>query len=76
MSYPDWFRRLASGRGAGRPRARKSVLITAISAALIVIAGVAILLVAPGKTTLRTTSVAASRQAGPGNGASRPPRFR
>ena len=69
MSYPDWFRRLASGQGAGRPRARKSVLITAVSAALIVIAGVAILLVAPGKITLRTTSVAASRQAGPGKGA-------
>ena len=67
MSYPDWFRRLASGRGANRPRARtrtrKSVLITAVSAALVVIAGVA-LLVAPGKTTFWTTSVAASRQDG------------
>ncbi len=68
MSYPDWFRRLASGRGANRPRARtrtrKSVLITAVSAALVVIAGVALLLVAPGKTTLWATSVAASRQDG------------
>ena len=63
MFYSDWFRRLASGRGAGRPRARKkSVLITAASAALVVIAGVAVLLVGPGKTTLRTTSVASSRQ--------------
>ena len=65
MSYPDWFRRLASGRGADRPaartRTRKSVLITAVSAALVVIAGVALLLVAPGKTTWWTTSVAASR---------------
>jgi peptidoglycan hydrolase-like protein with peptidoglycan-binding domain len=65
VSYPDWFRRLASGRGANRPRARtrtrKSVLITAVSAALVVIAGVALLLVAPGKTTLWATSVAASR---------------
>ena len=70
MSYPDWFRRLASGRGAGCPRARKSVLITTVSAALIVIAGVAILLVGPGKTTLRERPVAASRRA------PRPPRFR
>ncbi len=65
MSYPDWFRRLASVRGGGRPRARKSVLITAVSAALVVIVGVAILLVAPGKITLRTTPVAASRRATP-----------
>ena len=63
MFYSDWFRRLASGRGAGRPRARKkSVLITAASAALVVIAGVAIVLVGPGRITLRTTSVASSRQ--------------
>jgi len=61
--YSDWFRRLASRRGAGRPRARKkSVLITAGSAALVVIAGVAILLVGPGKITLQTTPVASSRQ--------------
>ena len=68
MSYPDWFRRLASGRGANRPpartRTRKAVLITALSAALVVIAGVGVLLVAPGKTTWWTTSVAASRQDG------------
>ena len=67
MSYPDWFRRLASGRGANRPpartRTRKALLITAISAALVVIAGVA-LLVAPGNTLLRAISVAASRQDG------------
>jgi peptidoglycan hydrolase-like protein with peptidoglycan-binding domain len=62
LSYSDWFRRLASGRGTSRPRGRKSVLITAVSAALVVIAGVAVLLVAPGKTTLRTTSVSASSQ--------------
>jgi peptidoglycan hydrolase-like protein with peptidoglycan-binding domain len=61
--YSDWFRRVASGRGAGHPRARKkSVLITAASAALVVIAGVAVLLVGPGGITLRTTSVASSRQ--------------
>ena len=66
MPYSDWFRRVASGREAGRLRARRSVLITAVSAALIVIAGVTILLVGPGKTTLRTTSVAASRQDGQG----------
>ena len=59
MFYSDWFRRLASGRGVGRPRARKKpVLITAASAALVVIAGVAILLVGSGRITLRTTSVA------------------
>ena len=61
MPYSDWFRRVASGRETGRPRARKSMLITGISAAVVVIAGVAVLLVGPGKTTLRTTSVAASR---------------
>ena len=64
MPYSDWFRRVASGRETGRPRARKSTLITAISAAVVVIAGVAVLLIVPGKTTLRTTSVAASRQDG------------
>ena len=63
MPYSDWFRRVASGREAGRLRVRRSVLITAVSAALIVIAGVTILLVGPGKTTLWTTSVAASRAA-------------
>jgi peptidoglycan hydrolase-like protein with peptidoglycan-binding domain len=62
VSYSEWFRRLASGRGANRPWARKSVLITAGSAALVVIAGVAILLAGPGKTTLWATSVAASHQ--------------
>ena len=62
MSYSDWFRRPASGRGAGRPRARKPILITAVSAALVVLAGVAVLLVTPGKATLNATSVAASRQ--------------
>ena len=64
MPYSDWFRRMASGREAGRLRARRSVLITAVSAALVVIAGVTILLVGPGKITLRATSVAASRQDG------------
>ena len=61
MPYSDWFRRVASGRETGRPGARKSTLITAISAAVVVIAGVAVLLIVPGKTTLRATSVAASR---------------
>jgi hypothetical protein len=66
VSYSDWFRRLASGRGTGRAWARKkSVLITAASAALVVIAGAAILLVGPGNATLQTTSVASSRQAHP-----------
>jgi peptidoglycan hydrolase-like protein with peptidoglycan-binding domain len=41
------------------------MLITAISAALVVIAGVAVLLVGPGKTTFRTRSVAASRSTHP-----------
>jgi peptidoglycan hydrolase-like protein with peptidoglycan-binding domain len=64
--YSDWFRRLASGRGAGRQWARKkSVLITAASAALVVIAGAAILVVGTGNLTLRATSVASSRQAHP-----------
>jgi peptidoglycan hydrolase-like protein with peptidoglycan-binding domain len=61
VPYSDWFRRVASGRETGRPRARKSTLMTAISAAVVVIAGVAVLLIVPGKTTLRATSVAASR---------------
>jgi peptidoglycan hydrolase-like protein with peptidoglycan-binding domain len=71
VSHSDWFRRLASaraGRGPGRLRASRSVVVTAASAALVVIAGVAILAMGPGKaakTTLRTTSVAESA---PGQG--------
>ena len=58
MPFSDWFRRVTSGPEADRPWARKSVLIIAISAALVVIAGVAVLLVGPGGLTLRATSVA------------------
>jgi peptidoglycan hydrolase-like protein with peptidoglycan-binding domain len=68
VSYSDWFRRPASGRGAGRPRARKPILITVVSAVLVVLAGVAVLLVTPGKATLNATSVAASRQDGQAGG--------
>ena len=67
MSYSDWPRRVAgtlTGRGPGRPGARKSVMVTAISAALVVVAGVAILIAGPGKTTLKTTSVAHSSGSG------------
>ncbi len=67
MSYSDWSRRVAAtltGRGPGRPGARKSVMVTAISAALVVVAGVAILVIGPGKTTLRTASVAHSSGTG------------
>jgi peptidoglycan hydrolase-like protein with peptidoglycan-binding domain len=39
-------------------------MVTAISAALVVVAGVAILLVGPGKTTVKTTSVAQSSGSG------------
>jgi lipoprotein-anchoring transpeptidase ErfK/SrfK len=67
VSYSDWFRRLTSRSGTGRSHARRSLLVTGIAAALVLIAGVAVLVVGPGKTTLRTTSVAASRQ---DNGAS------
>jgi peptidoglycan hydrolase-like protein with peptidoglycan-binding domain len=70
VSYSDWYRRVASaGRGPGRSGARKSVMVTAISAALVVIAGVAILLVGPGKNTVQTTSVAHSSGAGQGGAA-------
>ena len=67
MSYSDWSRRVTAtltGKGPGRPGARKSVLVTAISAALVVVAGVAILVVGPGKSTLKTTSVAHSSRTG------------
>jgi peptidoglycan hydrolase-like protein with peptidoglycan-binding domain len=40
------------------------VLVTAISAAIVVVAGVAILVVGTGKTTLKTTSVAQSSRTG------------
>ncbi|HWG14358.1 MAG TPA: Ig-like domain-containing protein [Streptosporangiaceae bacterium] len=62
MSYSDWFRRLTSQGGTGRKRARRSLLITGIAAALVVIAGVAVLVTTPGKTMLRSTTVASSRQ--------------
>ena len=73
MSYSDWTRRVAAtlaSRGPGRPGARKSVMVTAISAALVVVAGVAILLVGPGKNTVRTTSVA--QASGTGKSATAP----
>ncbi len=65
MSYSDWSRRVTAaltGRGPGR--ARKSVMVTAISAALVVVAGIAILVVGPGRTTVQTKSVAESQDAG------------
>jgi peptidoglycan hydrolase-like protein with peptidoglycan-binding domain len=67
VSYSDWSRRVAAtltGKGPGRPGARKSMMVTAISAALVVVAGVAILIVGPGKTTVKTTSVAQSSRTG------------
>jgi hypothetical protein len=62
VSYSDWFRRLTSQGGTGRSRARRSLLVTGIAAALVVIAGVAVLATNPGRTTLRSTTVASSRQ--------------
>ena len=76
MSQSDWFRRLASaltGRGPGHSRTSRSVVVTAASAVLVVIAGVAILVAGPGKaakTTVRTTPVAESAQ---GKGPARTP---
>ena len=67
MSYSDWSRRVTTaltGRGPGGLRARKSVMVTAVSAALVVVAGVAILVVGPGKSTLQTKSVANAQDAG------------
>jgi hypothetical protein len=61
VSYSDWFRRLTSQRGTGRSRTRRSLLITGVAAALVLVAGLVVLAVGPGQTTLRTTSVAASR---------------
>jgi lipoprotein-anchoring transpeptidase ErfK/SrfK len=70
VSYSDWFRRLTSQGGTGRKRARRSLLITGIAAALVVVAGVGVLVVKPGQTALKTTSVASSHQengtSGPG----------
>jgi peptidoglycan hydrolase-like protein with peptidoglycan-binding domain len=60
VSYSDWFRRLTSQGGTGRSRARRSLLITGIAAALVVVAGVGVLVSKPGQATLRTTSVASS----------------
>jgi hypothetical protein len=62
VSYSDWFRRLTSQGGTGRKRARRSLLITGIAAALVVVAGVGVLVAKPGQLTLKTTSVASSRQ--------------
>ena len=62
MSNSGWFRRLTSSGGAGRSRARRSLVITGIAAALVLAAGLVVLAVNPGQTTLRTTSVASSRQ--------------
>jgi hypothetical protein len=61
VSYSDWFRRLRSQRGTGRSRTRRSLLITGVAAALVLVAGLVVLAVGPGQTTVRTTSVAASR---------------
>ncbi|HEY2239601.1 MAG TPA: L,D-transpeptidase family protein [Streptosporangiaceae bacterium] len=62
MSYSDWFRRLTSQGGTGRKRARRSLLFTGIAAALVVVAGVGVLVAKPGQATLKTTSVASSHQ--------------
>jgi lipoprotein-anchoring transpeptidase ErfK/SrfK len=62
VSYSDWFRRLTSQGGTGRKRARRSLLFTAIAAALVVVAGVGVLVAKPGQAMLKTTSVASSRQ--------------
>jgi hypothetical protein len=62
VSYSDWFRRLTSQGGTGRKRARRSLLFTGIAAALVVIAGVGVLVAKPGRTTLKTTSVASSHR--------------
>ena len=61
MSYSDWFRRLTSQRGTGRSRTRRSLLITGGAAAVVLVAGLVVLAVGPGQTTVRATSVAASR---------------
>ena len=71
MSYSDWFRRLTSQGGTGRKRARRSLLFTGIAAALVVVAGVGVLVAKPGQATLKTTSVASSRQEN-GTGQSKP----
>ena len=72
MSYSDWFRRLTSQGGTGRKRARRSLLITGIAAALVVVAGVGVLVAKPGQATLRTTSVASSHQENGTSGQSKP----
>jgi Big-like domain-containing protein/L,D-transpeptidase-like protein len=71
VSYSDWFRRLTSQGGTGRKRARRSLLFTGIAAALVVVAGVGVLVAKPGQTTLKTTSVASSHQEN-GTGQSKP----
>ena len=64
MSYSGWFRRLTSQRGTSRSRARRSLVITGVAAVLVLVAGLVVLAVGPGQTTVRTTSVAASRHSG------------
>src|SRR6201999_119106 len=71
VSYSDWFRRLTSQGGTGRKRARRSLLFTGIAAALVVVAGVAVLVAKPGQAPLKTTSVASSHQE-TGTGSSKP----
>ena len=60
MSYSG-CRRLTSQRGTSRSRARRSLVITGVAAVLVLVAGLVVLAVGPGQTTVRTTSVAASR---------------
>jgi peptidoglycan hydrolase-like protein with peptidoglycan-binding domain len=62
VSNSGWFRRLTSQRGAGRSRARRSLIITGVAAALVLVAGLVVLTVSPAQTTVKTTSVASSRQ--------------
>jgi len=61
VSYSDWFRRLTSQRGSGRSRTKKSLVITGVAAAVVLVAGLVVLAVNPHQTTLQTTSVASSR---------------
>jgi peptidoglycan hydrolase-like protein with peptidoglycan-binding domain len=63
VSHSDWFRRWASaltGRGPGHSRPSRSVMVTAVCASIVVIAGVVVLAAGPGKAakaTLRASSV-------------------
>lgn len=55
MAYPDWFRSASgAGRGTGRMRANRSVLLAAaVLGTAALAAGVAVLIAGPGKTAPR-----------------------